>query len=115
MAYTPTVWATGDVITAAKLNKAEEGIAAASGVVGVFPIGVTHEGSTATLTQKYSDILAAVSAGKLGIIYEIVDGEYSGDYIVSMYLDSGAYTVATDQDAVFTTDSEDGYPSTTIG
>ena len=29
MAYIPTVWATGDVITAEKLNKAEEGIAAA--------------------------------------------------------------------------------------
>ena len=30
MAYTPTEWQTGDVITAEKLNKAEEGIAAAS-------------------------------------------------------------------------------------
>ena len=30
MAYTPTVWATGDTITAEKLNKAENGIAAAS-------------------------------------------------------------------------------------
>ena len=30
MAYTPTEWATGDVITAEKLNKVEEGLAAAS-------------------------------------------------------------------------------------
>lgn len=30
MAYTPTVWETGEVITAEKLNKAENGIAAAS-------------------------------------------------------------------------------------
>lgn len=36
MAYTPTVWETGDIITAEKLNKAEEGIAAAS--VGELPI-----------------------------------------------------------------------------
>ena len=114
MAYTPTVWETGDVITAEKLNKAEQGIAAASGIVGVFPIGVTHEGNVATLNKKYSDSLAAVSAGQLGIIYEIVEGEYSGDYIVSMYLDSDSYTVATNQDAVFTTDSEDGYPSKTV-
>jgi hypothetical protein len=32
MAYIPTVWASGDVITAEKLNKAEEGIAAAAEV-----------------------------------------------------------------------------------
>lgn len=30
MAYTPTVWETGDTITAEKLNKAEQGIAAAN-------------------------------------------------------------------------------------
>lgn len=29
MAYTPTVWATGDIITAEKLNKMEQGIAGA--------------------------------------------------------------------------------------
>ena len=33
MAYTPTVWVTGDTITAEKLNKAEQGIAGASPVV----------------------------------------------------------------------------------
>lgn len=115
MAYTPTVWATGDTITAEKLNKAEQGIAAASEIVGLFPIGVTVEGSTATLDQKYSDILAAVSAGKFALIYQIVDGEYSADYVLAMYEDSGVYTVSTKEDATYTTDSEDGYPSTTIG
>ena len=37
MAYTPTVWATGDVITAEKLNKAEQGIAAAYEIVALTP------------------------------------------------------------------------------
>lgn len=35
MAYTPTVWATGDKITAEKLNKAENGIAAAVQLVDI--------------------------------------------------------------------------------
>lgn len=37
MAYTPTVWATGDVITAEKLNKAENGIAGAYEIVTLTP------------------------------------------------------------------------------
>ncbi len=31
MSYTPTTWATGDTITAAKLNNIEDGIANAGG------------------------------------------------------------------------------------
>lgn len=35
MSYTPTTWAAGDTVTAAKLNKIEQGVAAASGVLVV--------------------------------------------------------------------------------
>lgn len=64
MAYTPTVWETGDVITAEKLNKAEQGIADASNVV--FPITVTYapDGRSATLDKALDEIDAAFSAGK---------------------------------------------------
>lgn len=41
MAYTPTVWENGDVITAEKLNKAENGIAAAA-AAGIVPLSFTY-------------------------------------------------------------------------
>ena len=47
MSYTPTVWRTGDVITAEKLNKIEEGIANAGGDVGLIKL--------ANVTVNYSE------------------------------------------------------------
>lgn len=59
MAYTPTVWATGDVITAAKLNKAENGIAAASDEVLVITITWGADYNSATLDKTLADITGA--------------------------------------------------------
>lgn len=55
MAYTPTVWETGDVITAVKLNKAENGIAAAGAYI-VEMSEVTLSG--ATLYASYNDLVS---------------------------------------------------------
>lgn len=66
MAYTPTVWETGDVITAAKLNKAEEGIAAASaGSNELFILTVTmaEDGLSATIDKTLAEIVEAFEAG----------------------------------------------------
>jgi len=52
MAYTPTVWQNGDTITAEKLNKAENGIAAAS-AAGIIPLSFTYG------TPVYGDPSAA--------------------------------------------------------
>ena len=61
MAYTPTEWETGDVITAEKLNKAEQGIAAAS----AFVCSIEFASATAaTIDQAYADIVAAIRAGR---------------------------------------------------
>ena len=60
MAYTPTVWETGDTITAEKLNKAENGIAANS----VLAVAVSKEDSAYTADAEYADVCAAVAAGK---------------------------------------------------
>lgn len=61
MAYTPTEWETGDVITAEKLNKAEEGIAAASALVCSIEF---TSATTATIDEDYGDIVAAIRAGR---------------------------------------------------
>lgn len=59
MAYIPTVWATGDVITAEKLNKAEEGIAAASDEVFIVKLTWGESGETATLDKTLAEIVGS--------------------------------------------------------
>ena len=54
MAYTPTEWATGDVITAQKLNKMEQGIAGA----GMQLYGPYHASGNA----------GSIAAGNVGVI-----------------------------------------------
>ena len=62
MAYTPTVWATGDVITAEKLNKAEQGIADANGIVCTITYDSVSENYTAD--KAFSEICDALDMGK---------------------------------------------------
>lgn len=58
MAYTPTTWANGDTITAAKLNKLEQGVAnGGSGLV------VELTTSTGTADHTFAEIFEALRAG----------------------------------------------------
>ena len=67
MSYTPTVWATGDVVTAEKLNKLEQGVAAAGGGSGgggnVLVVNVTatstSDGDTVTFDKTFAELKAA--------------------------------------------------------
>ena len=63
MAYTPNTWATGDTITAAKLNNMEQGIANA----GVFYITATWDDSANgyVLDKTVTQIEAAYANGQL--------------------------------------------------
>lgn len=77
MAYTKTVWQTGDVITAAKLNNAEDGIEAAS------PIEVLQEWTRGDdyyeTTIALEDVLNSIKAqnysyAKLPAIADVFEG-----------------------------------------
>lgn len=59
MAYTPTVWASGDTIDATKLNKIEQGIANA----GSMMIVDCPDTSPYTLDHTFADIYNALRAG----------------------------------------------------
>ena len=59
MAYTPTVWASGDTIDATKLNKIEQGIANAGSVMVVD----CTTSSPYTLDHTFADIYNALRAG----------------------------------------------------
>lgn len=75
MAYTPTVWETGDVITAEKLNKAEQGIAAAAdqGLV-VVPLTYDDDASAYVTDADFSDVKAAFLSGRM-CAFAIVEDE----------------------------------------
>lgn len=61
MAYTPTTWATGDTITAEKLNKMEDGIATAE----LFAINVDYDENNQYIMDKTIDeILNALDNGQ---------------------------------------------------
>lgn len=62
MSYEPTNWKTGDVVTSAKLNKLEEGVATAGG--GGLTVSITQDGEYLLLNKTYTDVLSAVNAGK---------------------------------------------------
>lgn len=69
MSYSPTTWESGDVISSAKLNKIEQGIANAGGgggsnvvVVGVEVVN-TEDGATATFDKTFAELKTAHESG----------------------------------------------------
>lgn len=56
MAYEPTVWETGDIITAEKLNKIENAIG------GIYYVDIPTEGDALSVT--WQDIYDAYQSGK---------------------------------------------------
>ena len=72
MSYIKTTWETGDVITAEKLNKMEDGIESAGGDDSVFIVNIDAEDNSGTITatadKTRQEIVAAADAGKPIII-----------------------------------------------
>ena len=81
MGYIPTEWQTGDVITAAKLNKAEEGIEAAY----PYPIIFSNTGAEITCSETWEDLRAIIYRDHRAI-FAYIDYEYSNK-IEALYLD----------------------------
>ena len=122
MAYTKPVWETGDVITAAKLNNAEDGIEALQPLI----ITVTTDGDTGTrsMDKKFSEIVSALSAGRYCVALH--GGDHPGlmgpvigvetlDYTVSVGLSGNAAgTNQTMKATVFKAElGDDDYPAYT--
>lgn len=104
MAYTPTNWKDGDIISAEKMNKLEQGVAEGGGG-GVLLVNVTKgsdgggggtvvnsaspmlnkaPGSpTFTPDKTYAEVDASVKAGKM--VYLV----YNGNYIPLTMVDEG--------------------------
>lgn len=67
MSYTPTNWQTGDTITAAKMNKLEQGVADAGGGGGLVVNVVENPGEDTVLDKTAAEISAAADTGCVAI------------------------------------------------
>ena len=112
MAYTPTEWRTGDVITAEKLNKLENGISDNSSVNVVF-ITDTSGSLDKTAGELYSTFesnnyfMVVIREGKIyGFITEI-SHESEGYGIGAAMFGSGTLDVGW----WYTASSADSYPT----
>lgn len=131
MAYTKTTWATGDVITADKLNNAEEGIEAAQ----PFVVHVTYdeEAQKSIMDKTYAEIRTALMSGKYisvvsNAIPELQLPEDLMGSVVFARPSDGRFDVITTEGLVqlqdegntvfeagfFTAVSEDGYPERSL-
>ena len=99
MSYTPTQWKDGDLVTSAKLNKMEQGIAAGGGIL------IIHEDENGVLDKTWQEIYDA----KCGIIIsEYADG-IGCIIITGIYISDNVYCIGTNI-REFTTDEPNSYP-----
>lgn len=113
MSYEPTNWKTGDVVTSAKLNKLEQGVASGGGMV----VTMTFASDTGkhSLDKNYKEISEAVQSGIMPVFIEQTAETLYGVFSLSLFgFHNGAYAVAllmfdeTVTQLVFTADSETG-------
>lgn len=118
MSYTPTEWKTGDVVTSAKLNKLEQGVADAGGG-GVLVV----DNVNVTLSETWQTIYDAIVAGTPTYVRLVQTGEIPYAVIDAVYEVSvgdgdvqpeGTYYVSTIGNQVFTCSAGNEYPSAPI-
>ena len=110
MAYTPTNWQCGDVVTAEALNKIEQGIASASGgssptaplILNVETDETDPQNPIVEITTPYSEIKAAYLSGRAVIL----DPVLTGKRYVSM---TGIYDFNPGGQVIFVNHTNDGY------
>ena len=88
MSYIKTTWETGDVITATKLNKIEDQVAANEEAISASSEGgiefITIDGRTDTCDKTYDEIVALFQAGKT-VMAKYSDSEFVGDILPGSY------------------------------
>lgn len=90
MSYIPTEWKTGDIVTAEKLNKLEEGVASGGGGGGGLLVHIMSTELPPTLDKNWNEINAAVQAG---ITPVFIDTDGLMCFCNEVYSDGGDYGV----------------------
>lgn len=93
MSYTPNVWQAGDVVTPAKLNHIEEGIASSGG--GLVIHQTVNSGTGAkTMDKTWQEIYDAVEAGSFAMLIDLSDGYLTTYPVAAVGISEGEPQVA---------------------
>lgn len=113
MSYEPTQWKDGDLVTSAKLNKLEQGVAGAGGgSVLVVNITIDYDSNIGRLDKTAGEIYEAFRNGSVKFIFESGDGfEYLMD-LLFCYKAPGGYSFLLPQGSPFYAATADDYPTT---
>lgn len=117
MAYEKQTWQTGDVVTSAKLNHMEDGIAAAGHIVGTR---IDETDYSLVLTSTWAEVKALCESGPVYIYSDNSDDSMTNiscaPVVLVMSYD-GTYTVSTlttdglaVSDLTYSASSADDYP-----
>lgn len=113
MAYEPTTWKTGDVVTSAKLNKLEQGVTAAGGLVVTMTVtfGETDP-ERAVLDKTAGEIISAWP-----VVFVVDSAEHIAQLLKSYSEHDGKYyfpvEVGSDFEQELVADALTDYPSWT--
>lgn len=109
MSYTPTNWKSGDVVTSAKLNKLEQGVAeAGGGVLVVYAETDTETGST-SLYSTWQEIHDAMLAS--GAVLFFPDSERVVAITEAFYSTLSSEYIVMGGNTDYLTPTSDGYPT----
>lgn len=118
MAYEPTNWKTGDVVTSAKLNKLENGVAAASSGGGLLAVNVTEsveDGSAIyTMDKTAGELFEAGKSNFIVALNETLVGT-STDYITHSENYEEEYVFRLNNGAEYIAEAASDYPRRTGG
>ncbi len=109
MAYTKNTWATGDIVTSAKLNHMEDGIA--SGAVMVVRVNSTTDGNNIVyiLDKTWQEIYDAIDSGLFCFLLEGGERSFYQYGIDGVEVVDGVYYVNSNI-RTYQTDVAGGYP-----
>lgn len=119
MAYEPTEWKSKDVITSAKLNKLEQGVANSGGafVINVDPVTYTMDKTWQEIHDalETKSVEAIIHIGETDILAFLVLGssyneDYGGYLVQCCAFESDDYITYEIVGSLFTTETSDGYP-----
>lgn len=106
MAYTPTNWKTGDVVTSSKLNNIETGITDANSMIVI----VDFDDDTGNLDITAGEFMALGVAQKL-VMTRTVENEHSVEYdIIRSFYDGNGYSFSTMYGSTYTASTESDHP-----
>lgn len=110
MAYTKNTWTDGDIVSSAKLNHMEDGIANAESVFIVGGVSLGEGGTLeGTLDKTWQEIHDAMQS-KICIVVITLENTVRQELITKAAEALGSYVVMI-AETQFTTDSANGYPA----